>query len=517
MNSNFFNLSQHIFTRRDDVVNPGKTIYNPLHSTVRTLRGQDEIIGSSSLDFNLGVSIGVAAEAIGQGSNPTNSVEFKTQAKLNVDGIINRGNIYTGKGRDVVSGTAVAQVTAVASTVSEAIAIANTVDATAIANSLAAVEIAAVANGINNSGKISTGEGSDTVAGTVKASVAAAATATIDVLAIVTAIAQTPMSEGLQAVAAGFATSLASAKVLATGLNNQQGEVYTGSGADNISAIATSYSATYAEAQVSALATAPSENQALALAVVEAIAQTEDIAIAINNEHGHIVTGYGTDTIEATANASDKAIAIYNLDGNIRTGYGHDIIKANAEGSQSYGIYGGKVITGYGADIVEANAEGSQSLGIYDGKVLAGYGDDIIEANATGSQSVGIYNSDIITGYGDDIVEANATGSQSFGIYGGKVLAGYGDDIVKASSFGGGVNIQMGYGKDYVEGFGDAEVYGGEGFDTLSLGSYNKGDFNIQHVNDFTIFELNGNTMITSEFEKYSFADGDYSSQSLMA
>jgi len=516
MSSNFFDLSQHVFTRRDDVVNPGKTIYNPLHSTVKTLRGKDQIIGSSSLSFNLGVSIEVAAQAIGQGSNPANSAEFTTQAKLNIDGIINRGNIYTGKGRDTVSGAAAAQVTAIAQTVSEAIAIANTVDATAIANSLAAVEIAAIANGINNSGKISTGKGSDTVTGTVKASVAAVATATIDATAIVTAISQNPMSEGLKAVAEGFATSLASAKVLATGLNNQYGEVDTGSGRDKISAIATSYSATYAEAQVSALATAPPENQALALTVVEAIAQTEDIAIAIYNKHGHINTGYGADTVAATADASDKAIAIYNLDGNIRTGYGADKIEASATGSKSYGIYGGDINTGYGADKIEASATGSQSYGIYGGDINTGYGDDIIEANATGSQSYGIYGGDINTGYGDDIIEASATGSQSYGIYGGNINTGYGEDTVKASNFGGGVNINMGYGKDYVEGFGDATVYGGEDFDTLNLGSYNRSDFNIQNINDFTVFELNGVTMTTNDFEKYSFADGDYSSHNLI-
>lgn len=439
MNGDFFDLSEIVFTRRDDVVNPGTTIYNPAYSTVRTFKGDDYIIGSSSVNFGLGVSIEVAAQAIGQGSNPVNSVEFVTQAKLNVSGIINRGEIYTNRGNDIIRGSAIAKVTAVAQTVTEAIAIANTYDATAIANSLASVEIAAIATGINNSGKISTGAGSDLVIGEVEASVAAVAIANIDVTAIVTAIAQTPMSEGLQAVAAGFATSLAQAKVIARGIDNTCGEISTNSGADKISAIATSYSATYAEAQVSAFVTAPPENQALALVVFEAIAKTEDIAIAIDNYHGDIRTGFGADTIEATANASDNAIGINNYHGDIHTGYGADTIEAYATGSQSYGIYGGNISTGYGAD------------------------------------------------------------------------------TIKASSFGGGVNINMGYGIDYVEGFGDATVYGGEDFDTLSLGSYNRSDFNILTINDYTIFELGGTIMETSGFEKYIFADGDYSSHNLIA
>ena len=490
MTSNLFNLNEHIFTTGHDVVNPNKTILNPEHYTVKTLKGRDEIIGSSSISFNLGVSVEVAAEAIGQGSNPVNSAEFRTKSKLNIDGIINKGNIYTNRGRDVVSGTATAQITAIAQTVSEAIAIANTVDATAVANSLASVEIAAVANGIQNSGKISTGAGSDTVVGEAIASVAAVATATIDVTAIVSAVAQNPMSDGLRAVALGFATSLAQAKVVATGINNTGGEIKTGSGADNISATANSYSATYAEAELSAVSIADPENQALALTVVEAIAQTEDVAIAIGNKHGDINTGYGADAIEATANASDKAIAIYNKHGNIRTGYGADTITAIASGSQSYGIYGGDIRTGYGADRLEARTTGSQSYGIYDSDIRTGYGADTIIAVATESESYGIYNSDIRTGYGAD-----------------KIIA---------SNFGGGVNIKTGYGKDYVEGFGEAKINGGEDFDTLNLGSHNRDDFNIYANNDFTVFELGSTTMITSEFEKYIFADGDYSSHNLI-
>ena len=488
MDSKYFDLSQLLFSRKSDVVNPGETIFNPEWSTVRTFKGEDQIIGSASVNFNLAASVGVAAEAIGEGSNPAASAEFTTQARLNIDGIINRGNILTGRGEDIISGTAAAQVTAIAQTVSEAIAIANTVDANAISTSLAAIDIAAIANGINNSGRIFTGAGDDTVSGTVEAGVAAVATATIDVTAIVSAIAQAPMSEGLQAVAAGFATSLASSRVLATGLNNEHGLLSTGTGADGISAVATSYSATYAEAQVFAVATAPPENQALALAVVEAIALTEDLAIAIDNEYGYINTGYGADKIEATANASDNAIGIYNQYGNIRTGYGADIINVSATGSLSFGIYSGTVNTGYGADT--------------------------IEVHATGSQSYGIYGSYINTGYGDDTIEVDAT---SYDIYGSKIDTGYGDDTVKADNFGGGVYITMGDGNDYIEGFGEATVYGGEDFDILSFGSYNRSDFDIQMNHDYTEFKLGGTIMRTSEFEQYSFADGDYSFDNLIA
>ena len=494
MSSDLFDLSEVVFTRRTDVVNPGKTIYNPKHSTVRTRRGHDKIIGSSSINYDLGVSIKVVAEEIGLGINPVNSAEFIFQAELNVDGIINRGDIYTNKGRDIVSGTAIAQVKAEASTVSEAVAIASTMDATAIAKSLASVKIAAITNGIDNSGKVNTGPGSDTVTGDVTAAVAAVAKASIDVTSIVTAIAQAPTSEGLKAVAAGLTASLAKAQVVATGLNNNYGELRTGGGADKISATATSFSASLAEAQFTGFTTANPGNQSLVIGLIEAIAQTEDTAIAIYNQYGRINTGYGADTIEFTANASDKAIGIYNKYGNINTGYGADTVKVNASGNQFYG----------------------KSYGIYDGNINTGYGADTLKVIASGKESYGIYDSNINTGYGNDTIQVDVTGSESYGIYGANINTGYGNDVLKTSTFGGGVNIKMGYGEDYIEGFGDARVDGGEHFDTLSFGSYNKSDFNIYTSNGLTVFEMDGMTMKTSGFEKYTFADGDYNSNNLI-
>jgi hypothetical protein len=68
----------------------------------------------------------------------------------------------------------------------------------------------------------------------------------------------------------------------------------------------------------------------------------------------------------------------------------------------------------------------------------------------------------------------------------------------------------MGKGKDFVEGFGDATVDGGQGFDTLSLGSYNKSDFKISlgANNGDAVFELDGITMQTRGFEQFIFASG---------
>jgi hypothetical protein len=432
------NLSEINFTNKADVINSDGGIFNPAYSNVKTLKGADRIIGTDSVngDFGFGVLVGVAAEDF---DDLIVSAEFSGRARIAANGIKNKGTIDTNQGRDVVSGTATANLSATAETVSQAIAIAETADTGVITNAFAAIEFKATADGIDNSGgEINTNKGADTVEGETKGSIAAVARATADASAIVETIAEAPISQELTAFAGAIAQSLARAEIAAKGINNKQGTITTGKGKDTIAATATSSTATLSEAAAFAVSSAPPENQALAQAVANAFAEASDQAIAIDNTGGSISTGKGGDTIEATAEASDKAIAIKNSQGVIRTGDGKDTIIAKATGSESYGIFGGDILTGAGAD------------------------------------------------------------------------------EVRASSFGGGVNIDMGDGKDFVEGFGNAKLDGSAGFDTLSFGSSNKSDFNIYTDNNFTVFELGGITMQTRGFENYIFADGSYSYDSLM-
>ncbi|MEC4819513.1 MAG: hypothetical protein SAK29_40525 [Scytonema sp. PMC 1069.18] len=424
------NLSQVQFTDTADKVYSDSGIFNPAYSDVKTLKGADELIGNDSInsDFGFGVFVGVTAE----NANAITSADLSSKATVNTNGIHNKGSIRTNEGRDIVRGTATAKIAAIAQTVSEAIAYADRLDTSAIADTFAAINIQAVANGIKNSGEIRTGQGSDTIDSEVEASIAAVATATADATAIVEAIAKAPVSDNLTAFAGAIAQSLAQATITATGIQNIGGKIGTGRGADTISATATSYSATYAQASAGTVSSATPENQALAKAVAQAIAIAEDKAIAIDNTQGEINLGLGLDTIKATANASDKAIAIKNTQGIIRTGEGADVIQAYATGLDSYGIFGGTIETGDGADSVEA------------------------------------------------------------------------------SSFGGNVNIDMGDGKDFVKGFGDAIIDGGRGFDILSLESYNIDDFNISlgANNNKVIFERNDITMTTTRFEQFNFNSG---------
>jgi hypothetical protein len=418
-----FNLSKVEFSKKSDVVNPGTEIFNPRFSYIDTLKGNDQIIGTSSLtgDFAFGAFVGIAAQDL--------------KATVAVNGIRNRGIINTNNGRDIVRGIATASITATAEAVSEVIAIANSTDTSAIANVFASINIKATADGIDNSrGVIDTGKGSDSVSGDTLASIAAVALTTLDVSAIVDAIATTHMSPGLTAFAGAMATSLAEATITATGIKNIEGQITTGNGKDSLSAAATSNAATFAGTYVSNLAIATPENQALAIAVTNATAMASSKAIAINNTRGVIDTGNGDDTIEATAEAYNKAIAIDNTKGLITTGNGNDTIIAKATSSDSFGIFGN-----------------------------------------------------------------------------GTINTGTGNDQVIASSFGGGVSINVGGGNDFVEGFGSATVNGDGGYDTLSLGSYNKDSFNISFgPNNSVILQQDNIIMTTTGFEQFKFADTSF-------
>jgi len=444
MSTEFFDLSRVTFTNGPDVIPPngilGK-IFNPAYSTVKTLKGADKIIGTDSVSGDFGFGVFVEAGAVNFGSVST-SAELSGRAQLAAKGLKNQGIIMTNRGRDVVRGTATANLSATAETVSQAIAIAETAETSVITEVFAALEFQATAHGIDNAGgEINTNRGGDTIDGETEGAIAAIARASADASAIVEAVAEAPMSEELTAFAGAIAQSLAQVEITAKGINNQEGKMTTGKGADTITAEATTRGATLSQAAAFALSTAPPDNQAVAQAVAEAVAETSDEAIAIDNTRGLIRTGKGGETLEATAEADERAIAIQNSQGVIRMGKGKDTIIAQATGTESDGIYGGEIFTGPGAD------------------------------------------------------------------------------ELKASSFGGGVKIKMGRGPDWVEGFGDATLDGGQGLDTLSFGSYYKSDFQISFGSNKgeAQFELDGLTMQTSGFEQFIFADGSYSYDWLMA
>ncbi len=471
------NLSKKKFTNGKDIVNSNSGIFNPAGSQVKTLKGDDEIIGNQFINSDFGLGLFVDVGAINAGA--VSAADLSAEATVNADGIDNKGSISTNAGSDVVRGSATAQISAQANAVSNAIAYANKLDTFAIADTFGNINVDAIANGINNTGKISTGLGSDSVDGKLVASVTAVATAEANAIAFVEAIAKAPVNQNLIAFADAIAVSLANATITATSIKNLGGHIDTGKDGDSINAIATSDSNTFSEASAATSAAVTPENEALANALAVAIAKAEDTAIAIDNTQGLIGMGTGNDTIKATANGEIKGIAIKNSQGTISTG-GED---------------------------------------------------DTIEAYATGIE-------------------------ESYGIFGGTIETGDGADTVKASSFGGDVNIRMGDGNDFVEGFGSATVNGGKGFDVLkfdhrfedfkisfgsnlsdddddddeddfkiSFGSDDDDDGDDDDYEDFKIsfgsdhsddneliFKRDGITMNTTDFEKFVFNNRSFNS-----
>jgi hypothetical protein len=389
-----FNSTKCKVTKESDVKVLDNQILNPKNSIVNTNNGDDKIIGNVCLngDFSLGVFVEAASRNF---NSIIASDEFIPRTNIDVKGIQNQGIINTGAGNDIVSGTAIANLSATVT--AQAIAFAQNANTSVITNALASIEFYATADGIDNSGgEINTGQGNDSIYGSAIGSVAADAIAYADASAIA------------EAMAGATATSLAKATITVTGIKNIGGKITTGDGNDTITAFATSSCITSSVAASSTLSSGNSDDQALAEAVSDAFAEAKDTAIAIDNTGGLISTGKGNDTIIA-----------------------------------------------------------------------------------------------------------KATGSESYGIFGGSINMGKGDDRLEASSLGGGVNINMNDGKDYVEGFGNATIDGGKDYDILSFGSYSKSDFNIYSQNSFTIFELGGVSMKTHGFEEFKFAEGSYNSSDL--
>ncbi|MGD1716378.1 hypothetical protein [Dapis sp. BLCC M172] len=450
-------LSQEKFNGRSNKIDPGMTLFNPNNSIIKTRGGADKLIGTDSVygDFVGGVLVQTGAEnSINYGIDSALMASVDVAAK----GIDNNGVIKTGRGRDLLKGSATSSVSAVAQTVSQAIAIADTADTAAISEAFADIKLSSTADGIDNSGgEINNGQGGDGIDGSTEGSVAAVATAIADASAIVEAVAEAPVSDGLTAFAGAIAQSFSQATIIARGINNENGKITTAGGKDTITATATSSAASLSQSAASALSSGTPGNQALALSVANAFAQVKD-----------------------------KAIAIDNTNGEIKMGNGKDKLTGQASGSISYGIVGGEIRTGDGKDILTGQASGSKSYGIFD--------------------------SHIKMGDGADTLIGEASGSDSYGVFGGKISMGDGADRVEASSFGGGVNISMGNGKDFVEGFGDAKINGGYGYDRLSLSSYNIEEFdNISFGanNNKVMFELDGITMTTKKFEEFIFGDGN--------
>ena len=255
------------------------------------------------------------------------------------------------------------------------------------------------------------------------------------------------------------------------------------------------------------------------------------------NNSGNLYTGYGTgdgnDIITGTAyNSTDEYVSGFITSGNLYTGDGNDIITGvgsiglwhNGQYDRSTGYFN-QFETGEGNDII---AGIGRNIGIanYGSVILTGGGNDIIIGSGG---SVGIDNQQkysggsIYTAEGDDLI----IGSGQIGIKmaGGQIDTGHGNDAIIANGgFDGYGSVILGYGNDYLKGFGRGDYFGTGNYyqpppdeDTLELtsGSYTVSYTVIEYKGTAVSFTKDGIIMNTFQFEKLRAGSTTYDFSSL--
>jgi hypothetical protein len=248
---------------------------------------------------------------------------------------------------------------------------------------------------------------------------------------------------------------------------------------------------------------------------------------------GSINTGNGNDRVIGTAyNSTDEYYAGFTTSGDFNTGDGNDVITGVGQiGISYYGKYNypwdsNEFQTGEGNDIIMGSGKNIGFVN-YGGSIITGGGNDIIVGRGG---SVGIENSNnprgsggyISTGEGDDII----IGSGQIGIsmYEGFIDTGHGNDsIIANGGFDGYGSVQLGYGNDYLNGFGRGYYFGTGNYyqpppdeDTLELtsGSYTV-SYTVEPWGTATNFTKDGIIMKTFQFEKLIAGSTTYDFSSL--
>ncbi len=280
----------------------------------------------------------------------------------------------------------------------------------AIANSQAD----AVAIGLENINKISTGRDNDSLIGVANASAFSESLATSKIALIL----------GNNSSAIANSQSIAIADALAIGIGNQ-GAIATGNGNDTILGVANASASSIAVSQAESIL----GNNSSTIANSESIAVANILAIGIGNQ-GAIATGNGNDKIigvastsadsqaEATAFANNIAALSTECDSEVVNQIETAISKstsatiANSKTS-TFGIFNsGEISTGQGDDVIFGLANtrsSSNSQAIANAESIA---NDLAIATAkaesiaiTESDTVGIVNTGAIaTGRGNDII-----------------------------------------------------------------------------------------------------------------
>ena len=466
-------------------------------NTILKGKCNDVVLGIANAEaFSEATAISKAKSSRYSRSAVTANSESVAQSIAVATGIDNSGKIITRTGKDLILGIANAEAVSKATANSRAKSLKNDMSA-AIADSSSVAETIAGAAGINNEGKIATGDDNDYVIGIANSSTSSQAKATAkaifqantsDMVADLAEISNT-------AVAESTSISIAKSQTTTLGINNS-GEIYTGKGADLVLGIANTESSSNSKAISESKVVARDLAAVTAEAGADALIQAEAIGIA---NQGQIATGRGNDTIvgialniavaKANADALAKgmadeassqtstiatsdtsavsAIGINNSSGEINTAQGDDHIIAYGS---TIGILGGVFKIGEGHDRVVGYGS---TVGIADSVIRAGSGNDYIEAAKV--------EVDPLTG------DYHRLKDQTSSIRNTQIYGERGNDTFEIGDFEGSVMINGGKDFDVLKLWGDVDNYAiTVGSDGRSLTIEDSGSvLNVQDVEEF--------------------------------
>jgi hypothetical protein len=473
------------------------------YAKIYTGEGNDTILGVADVS---GISTATAQTQSALSNIYFTNVQDNSTATVNVVvdavGIRNTNNISTDKGNDTIVGVANASASGKSTAISQAELVVSN-NSSVAANSKAVVVVETLAIGLENSGKIYTGEGRDLVIGVANASAmseAEAAALAFNTTILATGDSSQVINEIDKAMTKG--TSAASATSLTTtlGLVNT-GKIYTDKGNDVIVGIANNKSSSTTAAASGAESIARDVAFATADAKAESIVEGSAVGIVnlgeINTgEANDIVIGIAIDSLAADARADAQANSfVTDSDAQTNTDTLADVSKSITIGIDNTS---GTILTAKGNDQVIGMGE----VGIQGGNINTGKGDDRLLGFGS---TVGVQGSNIRLGQGSDFFQAIITDfdpvtgatpfdlDQSGAIKDSQVFGDRGNDTFEIGNFAGNVLID-----------------GGQDFDSLRLwGNLDDYTYSRSADNNTLTIESNGAILTVQNIEAIYTGTGD--------
>lgn len=439
------------------------------YANIYTGAGNDTILGIADVS---GVSTATAQTESALSNVYFTNVKDTSAATVNVVvdaiGIRNTNNISTDQGNDTIVGVANASASGKSTAISQAELVVSN-DSTVTAISKAEVVVETLAIGLENTGKIYTGEGRDLVIGVANASAmseAEAAALAFNTTILATGDGSQVINEIDKALTQGISAAKATSLTTTLGLVNT-GQIYTQQGNDVIVGIANNKNSSNSVATTVAGSIARDVAFATADAQAEAIAEGSAVGIVnvgeINTgEADDMVIGIAIDSTAASARADAQAESfVTDSDAQTNTDTLADTSKAITIGIDNNS---GKILTAKGNDQVIGMGE----IGILGGNIYTGLGNDRLLGYGS---IIGIQDSNISLGKGSDFFQAAitefdpVTGATSFdldqsdSIKDSQVFGDRGNDTFEIGNFAGNVLIDGGQDVDSLRLWGNLDDY----------------------------------------------------------